>query len=192
MRIKHVAYREVDRERFAAHHTRVLELARASGGLVDGWAAEHRGDARAVLTFESDDALRAFMEHLHEHTVPPGEGDATSAPFRSAVLHLSQVVDLGARRDAGHVGESIAWVKEGGDEEWLASQRVWTDAMAQCEGFVGGSIVRGRRTWVVTSFWKDAAAHARFVTERVPSLRGATRGDELAARLVRFDGPLLV
>lgn len=187
MRIKHIAFHGLqDEQPWTTSQRRWLELSIASGGLVDAWGASTAGDARAVFTWESEDALQRFMEHTHDRALQ----DAGSVG-RSAVLYLEDVASLGPRGDATYVGESIAWIKDGGIEPWLESTRVWTDGMSRADGFVGGSVRRGRRTFVITSFWRDAAAHRRYLDEVVPRLRQDTRGDEHTARLVRFDAPLL-
>ncbi|MGZ3422947.1 MAG: DUF4937 domain-containing protein [Polyangiales bacterium] len=185
MRIKHIAFHALEPAPWAASQRRWLELSIASGGLVDAWGAQASADARAVFTWEDEEALQRFMEHTHDRAL----ADAGSVG-RNAVLYLEDLENLGPRGDATYVGEAIAWIKDGGIEPWLESQRVWTAAMARADGFVGGAIRRGRRTFVVTSFWRDAIAHRRYLDEIVPGLRQDTHGDEHTARLVRFEGPL--
>jgi heme-degrading monooxygenase HmoA len=193
MRIKHIAFHGVEPalgSEWTASQRRWLELSIASGGLVDAWGASSAGktaaDARAVFTWESEDALQNFMEHTHDRALQ----DAGSIG-RSAVLYLEDVEQLGPRADATYVGEAIAWIKDGGIEPWLESQRAWTSAMSRADGFVGGSVRRGRRTFVVTSFWRDANAHRRYLDEIVPRLRQDTGGDAHTARLIRFEAPLV-
>jgi len=186
MRVKHIAFQQVDASPWVAAQVRWLELSRASGGLIGAWGAVTRQDARAVFQWESEDAVRAFMEGTHDRALAE-----IGAVGKSAVLYLDPVLDLGPRRDARHVAESIAWIKEGGSEPWLESQRVWCEEMARCDGFVGGSIVRGRRTFVVTSFWRDERSHAHYLAAVVPGLRSRTTGDEHCARLTRFHAPLV-
>lgn len=186
MHIKHIAFHDVTRESWTAAQARWLEVSRATGGLVSAWHALARTDARAVFHWESKEAVRAFMEKTHPKAMaeigPSGQ---------SSVLYLDPVLDLGPRKDARHVAESVAWIKEGGIEPWLASQKIWCEQMARCDGFVGGSISRGRRTFVVTSFWRDDRAHGRYLDEVVPGLRSSTTGDEHCARLTRFHAPLI-
>ncbi len=126
------------------------------------------------------------MESTHERALAD-----VGIVGKSAVLYLDPVLDLGPRKDARYVAESIAWIKEAGTEPWLASQREWCEAMARCDGFVGGSIVRGRRTFIVTSFWRDERSHGRYLDEVVPGLRSRTTGDEHCARLTRFHASLV-
>lgn len=188
MPVKHITFEGVDRDAWIRSQRTWLERSIASGGLRSAWGAEARGSARAVFEWESDEALRAFMEHDHDRTLAEA-----GTVGRHAVLYLDPVEAVGdpTREGATWVGESVAWVKEGGDAIHLESQRTWLETMARTDGFVSGSIVRGRRTFVTTSFWRDGDAHARYVDDVVPGLRASTRGDEMVARLVRFDGPLV-
>jgi heme-degrading monooxygenase HmoA len=186
MALKHLAFHDIDRDAWLKSQRTWLELSAESGGLRGAWAATARTDARMVFDWESEDALRKFMEQSHERAL--GEAGTVG---KAAVLYLEPIVELGPRNDATFVGESIAWVKEGGVDVWMESQRTWNEAMRRSDGFVGGSIARGRRIYVVTSFWRDAAAHKKFVDEIVPDLRGRTNGDAQIARLVRFQGELV-
>jgi len=186
MPLKHLAFHDIDRDAWLKCQRRWLELSAESGGLRGAWAATSRSDARMVFEWESDDALKTFMGQTHERAL-----SEAGTIGKAAVLYLEPLVELGARGDASFVGESIAWVKEHGVDAWMESQRTWNEAMRRCDGFVGGSIARGRRIYVVTSFWRDAAAHKRFVDEIVPDLRGRTAGDAQVARLVRFQGELV-
>lgn len=186
MRVKHIAFQNVQRDAWVASQEKWLEASRASGGLVSAWGALFRTDGRAVFEWESQEAVKAFMEGSHVRALAD-----IGIVGKSAVLYLDPLLDLGPRKDARYVAESIAWIKEGGVEPWLKSQREWCDAMARCDGFVGGSIVRGRRTFVVTSFWRDDRSHGRYLDEVVPQLRSSTFGDEHCARLTRFHAPLV-
>ncbi|MEO7097479.1 MAG: DUF4937 domain-containing protein [Polyangiales bacterium] len=185
MRVKHITFHDVERAAFLASQQRWLEASIASGGLVDAWGAEAQGEARAVFTWRDDQALQHFMEVAHDRALAE-----TEKVGRHAVLYLDEVESLGPRGAATYVAESFAWLKEGGTEPWLESQRAWSSALAAAPGFLGGDVRRGRRTFVVTSFWKDEAAHRRYLDEVVPRLRDVTRGDEHTARLLRFEGPL--
>ncbi|MBI2391631.1 MAG: hypothetical protein HYV09_18730 [Deltaproteobacteria bacterium] len=186
MRVKHITFHGVERDAWITSQRRWLDLSREAGGLRSAWGSVLRDEARVVFEWESADALRSFMETTHERAL--GEAGTVG---KCAVLYLESVLDLGPRADAGYVGESVAWIKEGGMEPWLESQRQWCEEMARCDGFVGGSITRGRRTYAVSSFWRDDRAHARYLHEVVPSLRGRFRGDEHCARLTRFHAPLV-
>lgn len=185
MPLKHIAFHEVEKDAWIQSQRRWLELSVAAGGLLSAWGAVAGSEARAVFDWESEDALRGFMERTHDRAL----ADAGTVG-RSAVLYLSKTIDLGPRGDAGFVGESVAWVKEGGDEAYVAAQRAWYEVMVGCDGFCGGSLARGRRTYVSTTFWRDAAAHAAFDHDVVPTLRARTN-DEHIARLVRFEGALV-
>lgn len=185
MPLKHIAFHGTERDPWIKSQARWLELSVSAGGLRSAWAAIGVDEARAVFDWESDDALRGFMEHSHHRAL----ADAGTVG-RSAVLHLSPVIDLGGRGEAQHVGESIAWIKDNGDERWLESQRIWAAAMRETDGFVGGYVARGRRTYVTTSFWRDEPAHERFMRNVVPGLRGRT-SDEQVARLARFTGEII-
>ncbi len=185
MPLKHIAFHEVEKDAWIQSQRRWLALSVEAGGLLSAWGAVAGSEARAVFEWESEDALRGFMEHTHNRAL----ADAGTVG-KSAVLYLSKLIDLGPRGDAAFVGESVAWVKEGGDDSWVASQRAWYEAMTACDGFAGGHLARGRRTYVSTSFWRDAAAHARFDHDVVPTLRARTT-DEQVARLVRFEGALV-
>jgi hypothetical protein len=186
MRVKHIALQNVQRDAWIAAQEQWLAASRASGGLLSAWGAAQRQDARAVLEWESADAIRAFMDEGHGRALAE-----IGVVGKSSVLYLDPLVDLGPRRDARFVAESIAWIKEGGIEPWMHSQKIWSETMARCDGFIGGSIVRGRRTFVETSFWRDDRSHARFLDEVVPGLRRRTTGDEHCARLTRFHAPLV-
>lgn len=186
MRVKHIAFQNVQRDAWIASQEKWLEASRASGGLVSAWGALNRQDARAVLEWENEAAVRAFMDKVHVRALAE-----IGVVGKSSVLYLDPIIDLGPRKEARYVAESIAWIKEGGIEPWLHSQKIWSDTMARCDGFVGGSIVRGRRTFVVTSFWRDERSHGRFLDEVVPGLRRRTTGDEHCARLTRFHAPLV-
>jgi heme-degrading monooxygenase HmoA len=186
MALKHLAFHDVDREAWLKSQRRWLELSAQAGGLRSAWAAVARSDARMVFDWESEDALKHFMEQTHERAL-----SEAGTVGRAAVLYLDPLVDLGSRGEATFVGESIAWVKESGVDAWMESQRTWNEAMRRCDGFVGGSIARGRRIYVVTSFWRDAGAHRAFVERIVPDLRGRTSGDAHVARLVRFQGEII-
>jgi hypothetical protein len=185
VRVKHITFHRVDRARFLESQRRWLEASVASGGLEDAWGAESAGDARAVFTWKDDDALQSFMELAHDRAL----AEAGTAG-RYAVLYLDELETLGPRGDARYVAESFAWLKDGGVEPFVESQRVWSTALRAAPGFCGGHVRRGRRTIVVTSFWRDEASHARYLDQIVPKLRDATRGDEHVARLVRFEGAL--
>lgn len=186
MALKHLAFHDIEREAWFKSQRRWLELSVESGGLRGAWAAVARNDARMVFDWESDEALKKFMDSTHERAVAEA-----GTVGRAAVLYLEPLVDLGPRGDATFVGESVAWVKEHGVDAWMESQRVWNEAMRRTDGFVGGSIARGRRMYVVTSYWRDAAAHKKFVDDVVPDLRSRTSGDAHVARLVRFQGEMI-
>lgn len=189
MPLKHIAFNSIpasDRDAWIKSQARWLELSVTSGGLASAWASLDGDQARAVFEWESDDALRGFMETTHERAL----ADAGTVG-RSAVLYLSPVMEILPRDvQATFVGESIAWLKEGGDDVWLESQRMWSSAMRECDGFGGGLVARGRRTYLTTSFWRDRAAHDRFMRDVVPGVRGRT-SDEQVARLSRFAGDLI-
>jgi heme-degrading monooxygenase HmoA len=196
MRIKHIAFSGVGREAWVGSQGIWLERSIASGGLRAAYAAERDGDARAVFAWANEDALRVFMEESHDRAL-----EAAGSIGRYAVLHLEPLTLLAPAgdervlpappRDAGYMGETIAWVKDDGEEVWQQSQRTWNEALVEADGFAGGFVARGRRTFVVTSFWRDAAAHQRYERDIVPGLRERTRGDERTARLLRFHGPLV-
>lgn len=188
MPLKHIAFHEITAEPWTKSQQRWLELSVSSGGLRSAWGAiagTCGTEARVLFDWESDDALRGFMEHTHDRAL----ADAGTVG-KSAVLYLTPLLEIGARGDATYVGESMAWLKEGAHDDWIESQRTWFETMKGCDGFVSGSLARGRRTYVSTSFWRDAEAHARFVHDVVPELRART-SDATVARLTRFDGVLV-
>ena len=199
MRVKHLAFRDLQRDQaragdphapdlrdaWVASQVRWLEASRSSSGLVTAWGALHRHEARAVFVWESDEALREFMQAPHARAIAD-----IGVVGKSSALYLEPLLDLGPRKDARYVAEAVAWIKEGGVEPWLASQRAWCETMARCDGFVGGAIARGRRTFVTTAFWRDDRSHARYLDEVVPRLRSSAWGDEHCARLTRFHAPL--
>jgi len=186
MRVKHIAFQSVERGPWIDAQARWLERSREADGLLGAWGATVRREARAVFEWRDEAAARAFMQTAH------GAAHAEiGAVGKYAVLYLDPIVDLGPRGDATYVAESIAWIKEGGVEPWLASQRLWCEEMSRCEGFVGGSIARGRRTFVATSFWRDERAHAHYLHAVIPGLRARTTGDAHCARLTRFHAPLV-
>lgn len=177
MRIKHITFHDVTRAAFVERQQRWLEASIATGGVIDAWGSEEGGQARAVFTWRDDEVMRSFDRRLE-------------SPGRHTVLYLDEVETLGPRSAARYVAESFVWLKEGGADPWLLSQRAWSSALVKMPGFRGGNIARGRRTFLVTSFWNDEASHRHYLHAIVPGLRDTTRGDEYVARLVRFEGAL--
>ncbi len=187
MPIKHITFNDVDSEAFRKTQNVWLARSAESPGLRLAWAAESKGGARAVFVWESDQALRAFMEETHDRAL----AEAGTAG-RYAALYLDELdPPLLSIEGATHVAESLAWVKDGGDAEYLESVRVWDAGTRKAEGFVASTIAKGRRAVLSTTFWRDGAAHAKFLREIVPKLRAQTMGDEFVGRLIRFDGPLV-
>jgi hypothetical protein len=188
MPLKHIAFTGLSRSEHDAwvkSQARWLQLSQESGGLRSAWAALQNDQARAVFDWESEEALKEFMEHSHERAL----ADAGTVG-RSAVLYVAPVLDMGPRGEAAYVGEAIAWLKDGSDAAWLESQREWSTAVRACEGFVGGNVARGRRTYITTTFWRDRESHDRFLRDVVPGLRART-SDEQVARLTRFSGEII-
>lgn len=194
MRIKHISFRSVDatkREAWLASQRIWLERSLASGGLVCAYGAEAHGHARAVFAWADEPALHAFMEHSHDAAMA-----AAGTIGRSSVLYLDplHVLHGGGSTPAlpiptegvGFVGETVAWVREEGDAIWLKSQAAWNQALERADGCLGGFVARGRRTFVVTSFWRDEVSHARYEHEIVPTLRERAAGDAHTVRLLRF------
>jgi heme-degrading monooxygenase HmoA len=199
MRIKHISFRSIDaakREAWRESQRIWLERSVASGGLVCAYGAEGDGHARAVFAWADEAALHAFMERAHDEAMA-----AAGTVGRQSVLYLDPVYVLGSVTNAnalpipaagaGYVGETVAWVREEGDAIWLESQRAWNDALERADGCLGGFVARGRRTFVVTSFWRDEAAHDRYEREVVPGLRERAAGDAFTVRLQRFSAPTL-
>jgi len=197
MRIKHIAFSSIEREAWERSQRIWLERSIASGGLRAAYAAAlPSGEARAVFVWANEEALRVFMEESHDRAL-----EAAGSVGRYAVLYLDPIEILAPANatnvlpspsgNARYMGETISWVKDDGEKEWLESQRAWSEALVATDGFTGGFVARGRRAFVVTSFWRDAAAHERYEREIVPDLRSRTRGDECVARLLRFHAPLL-
>lgn len=188
MPLKHIAFTalgEEHRDPWIRSQARWLELSIESGGLRMAWAAFAGDQARAAFDWENEDALKGFMEHSHDRAL----ADAGTVG-KSAVLYVTPVIDLGPRGEASFLAESIAWIKDSGEDAWLQSQRAWAEAMRASDGFCGGNVARGRRTYVTTTFWRDRAAHDRFLRHVVPELRGRT-SDEQVARLTRFAGDIV-
>jgi heme-degrading monooxygenase HmoA len=185
MPLKHIAFHDVSEGPWIQSQARWLELSVAAGGLRSAWGAVAGKQARAVFDWETEDALRGFMEQTHDKAL----ADAGTVG-KSAVLYLTPLIDLGPRNDAGYLGETVAWLKEGADSDWVESQRAWYAGMKECDGFVGGSLARGRRTYVSTTFWRDRDAHKRFDHDVAPGIRART-SDQQVARMVRFEAPLI-
>ncbi len=194
MRIKHISFRGIDdarREAWRSSQRVWLERSIASGGLLCAYGAEAAGHARAVFVWQDEAAVRTFMERSHDAAMA-----AAGTIGRSAVLYLDPISVLRAadateappipRDGVGYVGETVAWVREEGDAIWLESQRAWNAALERADGCVGGFVARGRRTFVVTSFWRDEAAHQRYERDVVPGLRDRAAGDAHTVRLQRF------
>jgi heme-degrading monooxygenase HmoA len=197
MRIKHISFRGIDaakREAWLESQRIWLERSVASGGLVCAYGAEGGGHARAVFAWTDEPALHGFMERSHDAAMA-----AAGTVGRSSVLYLDPLYVLRVQSGGeptqalpiptagvGFVGETVAWVREEGDAIWMKSQGAWNQALERAEGCLGGFVARGRRTFVVTSFWRDEASHARYEREIVPTLRERAAGDEHTVRLLRF------
>lgn len=198
MRLKHIVFSGIvgpEREAWLASQRVWLERSIAAGGLRAAYGAEAHGHARAVFAWSDARALDAFMETTHDDALA-----SAGSVGRDAVLYLDPITVLrapGATHalpippGAGFVGETVAWVREEGDAIWLESQRAWNDALERTEGFLGGYVARGRRAFVVSSFWRDEQAHERYEREVVPGLREHAHGDEQTVRLLRFTAPIL-
>jgi hypothetical protein len=203
MRLKHIVFSGLvgpERDCWIASQRTWLTRSIGSGGLLAAYAAESHGHARAVFAWQDQAALDGFMERVHDDALV----DAGSVG-RAAVLYLEPVTILrapglcapGAAEPlpippgAAYVGETVAWVREEGDEAWLESQRAWNLALETADGFLGGYVARSRRAFVVSSFWRDEASHERYERVVVPGLRDRTKGDEQTVRLLRFRGSTL-
>lgn len=199
MRIKHISFRSIDeakQEAWRASQRIWLERSIASGGLVCAYGAEGAGHARAVFVWADEAALKTFMERSHDDAMA-----AAGTVGRHSVLYLDPVYVLHGEGPAralpvptagvGFVGETVAWVREEGDAIWLESQRAWNQALERADGCLGGFVARGRRTFVVTSFWRDEAAHDRYERDVVPGLREGAAGDAHTVRLLRFTAPTI-
>jgi hypothetical protein len=187
MRIKHIAFSGIDPASWEQSQRAWLAASIGAGGLASTYAAETKGEARAVFAWDDAQVLQRFMDVVHDATLA-----SAGSVGRTSVLYLDPVDALSttaiAPAGAGFVGESIAWLKDGGDDAWVAGQRVWNEALPTCDGFLGCAVARGRRTYLVTTFWRDEAAHEAYLRDVVPRLRSITTGDEVTARLQRFHG----
>jgi heme-degrading monooxygenase HmoA len=82
-------------------------------------------------------------------------------------------------------------VRPGRDDHFRDVQRtVWAPGMAEADGMLGGMFTQlGDHRYLVTTGWRDAESHRRYVAERLPRLReragaaadlSAIRGHEVA------------
>ncbi len=185
MRLKHITFHEAEREAWTASQRQWLRASIAAGGLRGAFGAEHDGQARVVFLWESDDALRGFMERDHDRAL----AEAGSVG-RHAALYLDVLEQEGTLEGATFVAESLAWVRDDGIEDWLVQRKIWAEATRACEGFVGSLVARGRHACLVTTLWRDRAAHERYLHDVVPAIRMKT-DEGSTVRLVRFEAELL-
>ncbi|MBK7402044.1 MAG: DUF4937 domain-containing protein [Myxococcales bacterium] len=185
MRLKHITFQETDREPWIASQRQWLAASIAAGGLHGAFGAEHGGQARVVFLWESDEALRGFMEHDHDRALAEA-----GTVGRYAALYLDVLEQEGSFVGATYVAESLAWVRDDGIDDWLVERKIWAEATRACDGFVGSLVARGRHACLVTTLWRDRAAHERYLHDVVPQIRMKT-DEGSTVRLVRFEAELL-
>lgn len=184
MRVKHLTFHDAPGAAWVASQERWLSASRGAGGLHTAFGAAHDGAARAVFLWESEDALRTFMERDHDRAL----ADAGSVG-RHAVLYLDLLEHEGSPAGAGFLAESLAWVRDDGLERWLSDRKIWAEAARGSDGFLGAVVAKGRHAFLVDTFWRDRAAHERWLHDVVPGVRQRT-DDSHTVRLVRFAAEL--
>lgn len=184
MRVKHLTFHDAPGPAWVACQERWLSASIGAGGLSAAFGAERDGGARAVFVWESEDALRTFMERDHDRAL----ADAGSVG-RHAALYLDLLEREGSPVGAGFLAESLAWVRDDGLDRWLADRRVWAEAARGADGYLGAVVAKGRHACLVDTFWRDRAAHERWLHDVVPGVRQRT-DDTHTVRLVRFEAEL--
>jgi heme-degrading monooxygenase HmoA len=186
MLVKHITFSDVDREAWEQSQKIWLEMTTEAGGLAWSYAAESAREARAVFRWEDDRAAKEFQETTRDRAQ-----ERAGRVGRTTVLYLDPVTETGSPVGAAFVAETISWIREGMDRAWLDGQQAFSDARLRAEGYLGGFMAKGRRMFVVTSFWRDREAHERFLRVTVPHLRARWRTDDATAKLIRFRAPLV-
>lgn len=184
MRVKHLTFHDAEAAPWLASQERWLAASVTAGGLVSAFGAADGGGARAVFLWEGEDALRTFMERDHDRAL----ADAGSVG-RHAALYLDLLEREGSPVGATFLAESLAWVRDDGVGRWLADRKVWAAATQGADGYLGAVVARGRHAFLVDTFWRDRAAHERWLHDVVPGVRGQT-DESHTVRLVRFEAAL--
>ncbi len=164
-------------------------------GQVGGW--DNSRTACVLAAWENRDSYETFLRDHHDPIVATTRQAGTydtidiavgtvlpdmpgAASGMSGVLHDAEVLRVADCR-----------VRPGRDDHFRDVQRtVWAPGMAEADGMLGGMFTQlGDHRYLVTTGWRDAESHRRYVAERFPRLReragaaadlSAIRGHEVA------------
>ncbi len=200
MMIKWIVCAASNRDAFDAAQ-RIWERLRYCDGLVGqigGWDEADANRACILGIWRDAAAYERFFAHVHD-AVTLANGQAASYESISVTVADAVVRMPGAAaslRDAiaaaGVLRVADCKVGPGRRDHFVGAQlETWTPEMAEADGMLGGifSVAHGDPSrYLVTTLWRDQAAHATYVRDRLPDLRSraAVDGD-----LVRLDGTIV-
>ena len=164
-------------------------------GQIGGW--DGGGDARTacvLAVWEDRDSYETFQRDHHDRIVATTGQTGTYDTIDIAVGTVLQDMPgtvAGMVHDAEVLRVADCRVRPGRDDHFRDVQRtVWVPGIAEADGMLGGLFTQlDDHRYLVTTGWRDAESHRRYVVERLPRLRelagaaadlSAIRGHEVA------------
>jgi heme-degrading monooxygenase HmoA len=161
-------------------------------GQVGGW--NKTGTACVLAVWEDRGTYETFLRDHHDRIVATTGQAGTYDTIDIAVGTVLQDMPgtaAGRLYDAEVLRVADCRVRPGRDDHFRDVQRtVWAPGMAEADGMLGGLFTQlDDHRYLVTTGWRDAESHRRYVAERFPRLRelagaagdlSAIRGHEVA------------
>lgn len=174
---------ENNREAFANTQQDWRKLKTVAGflGQVGGWDSREQNQA-CILGFWADaQAYAAFMER--EHDLIYGQSGQKGTYVASHVVQVEVLFDIdgthqkmqSAINEAEVLRVADCKLKTGREEHFIEMQKsVWNPAMAKTGGMLAGAfgiVLNEVDRFLVTTFWRDEAAHQAYVKNPLPALQ---------------------
>lgn len=168
-----------------------------SPGLVaqfGGWDLKNPGTAMIAAFWESAEAYRHFMDHVHDRVTESNRQEETYSSI-DVDFFVPRLAMPGVYSDwreawphAGFMRVADCTVRAGAESRFeQVQEEVWIPAMSRAEGMLGGVFSRHRENpqrYLVTTLWKDETSHSRYTLEDVPRLREQAGASHDLERLV--------
>ncbi|MBI4674990.1 MAG: YdbC family protein [Chloroflexi bacterium] len=171
------------RAEFAQAQCQWTPLSKLDGflGQIGGWNSREPEQACILACWRDQAAYNAFMQNMHDAI---SDASAQHKTYDAIQVMLAEMVFPMTGKTAGlvaalpqggvlRVADCIVSAERQAHFENV-QRAVWTPAMAAADGMLGGAFSRVRAAtprYLVTSIWRDVAAHERYATIQAPILR---------------------
>jgi len=155
-----------------------------------GWNLHDETEACIISFWESADALKYFMQNLHDQIV----SENTQDKFYSSIMvdHFNSILPmegesstlLQAINDADFLRIADCKVKNDKVEHFEEVQKdIWRPGMKKANGMLGGCFsnsAQNKNKYLISTFWDSRENHNNYVNEILPELREkADAGNDL-------------